>query len=129
MTGSRATTRGITVTVEPHYLPEKSQPHLGRWLFIYNIRIENHGSETVQLLTRHWIITDAAGRIEEVRGAGVVGQQPILEPGESHEYSSFCPLPTPFGTMQGSYQMTTADGEQFDVEIASFILSQPMAVN
>jgi len=129
MTGSRATTRGITVTVEPHYLPEKSQPHLGRWLFIYNIRIENHGSETVQLLTRHWIITDAAGRIEEVRGAGVVGQQPILEPGESHEYSSFCPLSTPFGTMQGSYQMTTADGEPFDVEIASFILSQPMAVN
>ncbi len=129
MTGSRATTRGITVTVEPHYVPEKSQPHLGRWLFIYNIRIENHGSETVQLLTRHWIITDAAGRIEEVRGAGVVGQQPILEPGESHEYSSFCPLPTPFGTMRGSYQMTTADGEPFDVEIASFTLSQPMAVN
>jgi ApaG protein len=129
MTGSRATTRGITVTVEPHYVPEKSQPHLGRWLFIYDIRIENHGSETVQLLTRHWIITDAAGRIEEVRGAGVVGQQPILEPGESHEYSSFCPLPTPFGMMHGSYQMMTADGESFDVEIASFTLSQPMAVN
>jgi ApaG protein len=129
MTGSRATTRGITVTVEPHYVPEKSQPHLGRWLFIYDIRIENHGSETVQLLTRHWIITDAAGRVEEVRGAGVVGQQPILEPGESHEYSSFCPLPTPFGMMHGSYQMMTADGESFDVEIASFTLSQPMAVN
>jgi len=129
MTGSTATTRGITVSVKPRYLPEKSQPHLGRWLFAYQIRISNRGAETVQLLTRHWIITDASGRVEEVRGAGVVGQQPILEPGQSHEYTSFCPLSTPFGTMEGSYQMTTATGEQFDVEIARFELSQPMAVN
>ena len=129
MTGSRATTRGITVSVEPRFLPEKSQPHLGRWLFAYSIRIDNEGTGVVQLLTRHWIITDANGRVEEVRGAGVVGQQPILEPGDSHEYTSFCPLPTPFGTMEGSYRMRTADGEQFDVEIARFELSQPMAVN
>jgi ApaG protein len=117
------------VTVEPRFLPEKSQPHLGRWLFAYSIRIENHGPQAVQLLTRHWIITDATGRVEEVRGAGVVGQQPILDPGEGHEYTSFCPLPTPFGTMEGSYRMAAADGEQFDVEIARFELSQPMAVN
>jgi ApaG protein len=129
MTGSRATTRGIAVTVEPRFLPEKSQPHLGRWLFAYSIRIDNLGIEAVQLLTRHWIITDANGRIEEVRGAGVIGQQPILEPGESHEYTSFCPLPTAFGTMEGSYRMATAAGEQFDVEVARFELSQPMAVN
>jgi ApaG protein len=98
-------------------------------LFAYEIEITNGGSETVQLLTRHWIITDGEGRVEEVQGPGVVGQQPVLEPGHSHRYTSFCPLPTPFGTMHGSYGMTTADGERFDVQIAPFALSEPYGIN
>lgn len=127
MFDSEATTRGITVTVRCRYLKERSEP--GRWLFTYRIRIANGGDEVVQLTTRHWVITDANGRVEEVRGPGVVGQQPVLQPGESFEYSSFCPLATPFGTMEGSYRMVTAEGEAFDVAIAQFTLSEPMAVN
>jgi ApaG protein len=129
MGSSLATTRGVQVTVTSQHVPERSNPEQGMWFFAYHITIENQGAQTVQLLTRHWIITDADGRIEEVRGPGVVGAQPVLAPGESFEYSSACPLRTPFGTMQGTYQMVGQDGEQFDAEIAAFALSVPYAVN
>jgi ApaG protein len=129
MNTSEAVTRGVVVHVESTYIPERSDPFGNRWFFAYRIRISNGGDETVQLINRHWIITDANGRVEEVKGPGVVGQQPILEPGESFEYTSFCPLETPFGTMQGSYQMTAESGVSFDAEIAEFSLSEPMTVN
>ena len=129
MNTSEAITRGVVVHVESTYIPERSDPFGDRWFFAYRIRISNGGDEAVQLINRHWIITDANGRVEEVKGPGVVGQQPILEPGESFEYTSFCPLETPFGTMQGSYQMTSESGESFDAEIAEFSLSEPMTVN
>ncbi len=129
MDSSSATTRGIEVEVRSSYVPERSDPLRGRWFFAYRIRITNRGDEVVQLLSRHWIITDAAGGVEEVKGPGVVGQQPVLGPGESFEYTSFCPLTTPFGTMHGSYQMTTESGETFDAEIAPFTLAEPMTVN
>jgi ApaG protein len=126
---SEARTRGILVQVESSYLPERSQPMQNRWFFDYRVRITNQGQEVVQLISRHWIITDANGRVEEVVGPGVVGEQPVLRPGESFEYTSFCPLGTPFGTMEGSYQMTTDDGESFDADIATFELSQPLPTN
>jgi ApaG protein len=126
---SRAITRGVLVEVAASFVPERSRPLLGRWLFAYHITISNHGSTTVQLVSRHWIITDARGNVEEITGPGVVGSQPVLEPGASFEYSSFCPLPTPFGEMRGSYQMRDADGEAFEVAIAPFMLAQPMPEN
>ncbi len=126
---SEACTRGIRVRVESEYVAERSQPERSEYFFVYRIEISNEGAETVQLLSRHWVITDAHGRIEEVRGAGVVGEQPVLEPGEAFEYASACPLPTPFGSMKGSYQMVTGEGEPVDAEIASFQLAQPFAVN
>ena len=126
---SEARTRGILVQVESRYIPERSQPMQSRWFFAYRIRITNQGQEVVQLISRHWIIADANGRVEEVVGPGVVGEQPVLRPGESFEYSSFCPLETPFGTMHGTYQMTTEDGESFDADIAQFELSQPLPTN
>ena len=129
MSTSQATTRGIRVEVQAHYVPERSEPSHGRWFFAYRVRITNQGGERVQLLTRHWIITDAMGQVEEVRGPGVVGEQPVLDPGESFEYTSFCPLPTAFGTMQGTYQMVTSSGGAFDAEIAQFSLREPYAVN
>jgi ApaG protein len=129
MYDSEATTRGVAVAVRSNYVAERSQPLQGRWFFSYHIRISNHGSVPVQLLNRHWVITDAHGRVEEVRGPGVIGEQPHLEPGESFEYTSFCPLPSPFGTMEGSYEMITDDGEKFWAKIARFNLSQPLAVN
>ena len=129
MNGSVATTRGIVVEVESSYIPDRSDPMRSRWFFAYRIRIANQGDSVVQLVSRHWIITDAHGRVEEVKGSGVVGQQPVLEPGETFEYTSFCPLSTPFGTMRGSYQMTTQDGSTFDAEIAPFTLSEPLPVN
>jgi len=129
MDSSTATTRGIVVEVQSRYVPDRSDPMRSRWFFAYRIRIANHGDDVVQLVSRHWIITDAHGRVEEVKGPGVVGQQPVLEPGEAFEYTSFCPLSTPFGTMRGSYQMTTPDGEAFDAEIAQFTLSEPLPVN
>lgn len=128
MNTSTATTRGVTVEVESRYLEEKSDPGQKRWFFAYDIRISNDGPVVVQLLTRHWIITDANGNVEEVKGPGVVGNQPVLAPGESFEYTSFCPLSTPFGTMEGSYQMVT-DGGGFNAVIAQFALSEPMTVN
>jgi ApaG protein len=104
------------------YSPENSRPLEGEWVFQYTVRITNQGNETVQLLSRHWVITDGAEQVEEVRGPGVVGKQPVLAPGESFKYSSWCPLKTPLGMMQGSYEMARTDGRHFDIEIAPFAL-------
>lgn len=126
---SQAVTRGVRVYVEAEYAPQRSQPLQRQWFFVYTITISNEGLETVQLLTRHWVITDGTGRIEEVRGPGVVGKQPVLAPGESFTYSSGCPLASPFGVMEGTYQMVTDTGDQFDVKIAPFTLSEPYTVH
>ena len=120
-----AVTRAIRVEVEPIYLHEQSEPDDGQFVWAYRVQIENEGPETVQLLTRYWQITDGMGRVQEVRGAGVVGEQPVLNPGESYEYTSGTPLPTPSGIMVGSYQMEGTNGEQFDVEIPAFSLDSP----
>jgi ApaG protein len=120
-----ATTRDVTVRVSVSYLPEQSEPAHGRWFWAYHIRIENDGDEAVQLLTRHWVITDGRGGQEEVRGDGVVGDQPIIDPGESYDYVSGCPLKTPSGTMEGSYGMVDMDGAPFDVAIPLFPLQSP----
>ena len=127
MLKSDAVTEGIRVQVEARYSPEHSQP--GRWFFLYTVTIANEGRETVQLLSRHWIIRDATGHIEEVRGPGVVGAQPVIQPGAAYEYTSGCPLETPFGSMEGSYQMVTEDGVRFDAEIAEFMLREPGAIH
>ena len=129
MATSEAVTDGIRVRVNSRYVPEHSDPDRGGWLFAYTVNIANEGQETVQLLSRRWIITDADGNVEEVEGPGVVGAQPVLEPGESFEYTSACPLRTAFGTMHGSYVMVRKGGERFDAEIAAFSLSTPYAVN
>lgn len=118
-------TRSITVKVEPAYLDEQSSPEEDYFVWAYTIEIENTGTEVVQLKTRYWQITDALGRIEEVRGAGVIGEQPVLEPGDSYQYTSGTPLSTPSGIMVGSYQMVTDDGEMFNVEIPAFSLDCP----
>ena len=119
------TTRAIRVSVEPFYVADQSEPEKARWVFGYRVRIENEGGESVQLLTRHWKITDGRGRVVEVRGEGVVGEQPLLEPGEAFQYTSGTPLPTPTGIMAGSYQMVTNTGERFDVTIPAFSLDAP----
>jgi ApaG protein len=126
---SEATTRGIRIHVRSSYVPERSRPEEHEWFFVYRVRITNEGAETAQLVSRHWVITDAHGQEEEVKGPGVVGKQPMLEPGESFEYTSFCPLRTAFGTMHGSYQMVTTSGERFDAEIAPFTLAEPHAIH
>jgi ApaG protein len=126
---SDTTTRGVRVMVQSAYLPERSCPPDSQYFFAYRIRISNAGEETVQLLSRHWVITDGEGRVEHVRGPGVVGEQPVLEPGESFEYTSFCPLPTRIGSMHGTYQMVTAGGSAFDAEIGPFSLAVPTALN
>lgn len=126
---SEAVTRGVRVHVASQYAPERSSPSNNQWFFLYTVKISNEGPEAVQLITRHWIITDGTGHVEEVRGPGVVGQQPTLAPGEAFEYTSGCPLPTPFGVMEGTYQMMTAGGEQFDARIAPFTLSEPYTVH
>ena len=126
---SEAVTQGIRVTVECRYAPEYSQPHRNQWFFLYTIQIANEGEQQVQLLSRHWIIRDATGRIEEVRGPGVVGETPVLEPGEAFEYTSGCPLTTPFGSMEGTYQMVTEGGERFEAEVARFALREPGAIH
>ncbi len=126
---SESSTRGVRVSVVSEYSAERSRPAEEQWFFLYTITITNAGAETVQLMSRHWIITDANGRTEEVRGPGVVGQQPVLEPGESFTYTSGCPLPTAFGTMEGTYQMVTKAGEPFDAKIAPFTLSEPYTVH
>lgn len=119
------TTRAITVTVQPTFLEDQSSPKDAHFVWAYRVRIENKGQETVQLLRRHWRITDALGRLQEVKGAGVVGEQPVLEPGGSYEYTSGTPLTTPSGFMVGSYQMESEDGEVFDIAIPAFSLDSP----
>jgi ApaG protein len=126
---SEATTRGVHVLVRSRYSPERSEPANEKWFFLYTITISNKGDETVQLLTRHWIVTDGKGNVEEIRGPGVVGKQPTLAPGESFEYTSGCPLSTPFGIMEGTYQMVASDGSHFDAKIAPFTLSEPYTVH
>ncbi|WP_333572880.1 Co2+/Mg2+ efflux protein ApaG [Sphingomonas sp.] len=120
-----ATTRGVVVRVSVSYLPEQSEPHRGRWFWAYHIRIENEGPVAVQLLTRHWIITDGRGLRHTVEGEGVVGEQPMIAPGASFDYVSGCPLSTPTGAMQGSYHMIAEDGSAFDVSIPRFALIAP----
>ncbi len=124
-----ATTDGVTVRVSVSYLPEQSEPERGRWFWAYHIRLENEGTETVQLLTRHWVITDGRGARHSVEGEGVVGEQPVIEPGASFDYVSGCPLATPSGAMQGSYQMVREDGAVFAVEIPCFSLFAPAVLN
>lgn len=121
----RAITRKIEVSVTPRFVSERSSPDNGYFFWSYTIDIANHGDETVQLKTRHWRITDALGRLQEVKGPGVVGEEPTLKPGESFEYTSGVPLPTPSGFMTGSYGMITTAGERFDIEIPAFSLDAP----
>jgi ApaG protein len=121
----RATTRNIQVTVEPRYLEHESRPMEARYFWAYTIEIVNMGPETVQLQSRYWQITDETGRREEVTGAGVVGEQPVLEPGQRFEYTSGCPLSTPSGLMVGTYQMVSETGELFSVQIPAFSLDSP----
>jgi ApaG protein len=121
----KAVTRGISVTVTPRYMPEESSPDQSRYFFAYSVEIINGSLDRVQLKARYWKITDAHGQVQEVRGAGVVGEQPILGPGESFSYTSGCPLATTSGTMQGHYLMETAGGETFDAEIPAFSLDIP----
>ena len=119
------TTRDIRITVRPAYLEDQSTPGDNHYVWAYHVRIDNGGRETVQLLSRYWHITDSLGRVQEVRGAGVVGEQPVLKPGESYEYTSGTPLPTPSGIMKGSYEMRTHQGERFAVAIPAFSLDSP----
>lgn len=119
------TTRSIRITVNPMYLDDQSVPAENHFVWAYHVRIENEGSETVQLRTRYWRITDSFGRVQEVRGPGVVGEQPVLEPGEAFEYTSGTPLAAPSGIMVGSYQMETQRGETFDVAVPAFSLDSP----
>jgi ApaG protein len=122
-----AETRGVRVRVAPSFLPEHSDPTGPRFVWAYTVEIENGGRETVQLVDRHWTITDAQGRVEQVDGPGVVGEQPVLEPGDSYQYTSGCPLPTDSGAMVGSYGMVTGGGERFDAAIPAFSLHLPGA--
>ena len=126
---SEAVTRGVRVHVQSQFDPDRSDTSRSQWFFLYTIRISNEGSETVQLLTRHWIITDGNGKVEEVRGPGVVGKQPILKPGDAFEYTSGCPLTTAFGVMEGTYQMVAQSGDRFDAKIAPFTPSEPYTVH
>jgi ApaG protein len=120
-----SSTRDIKVTVQPFYLEDQSAPEEDHYVWAYHVKIENTGGETVQLRTRHWHITDAEGRVQEVRGPGVVGEQPVLGPGDDFEYTSGTPLQTPSGIMMGSYQMESKTGECFDVQIPAFSLDSP----
>jgi ApaG protein len=126
---SEAVTRGVRVRVSSCFDPLRSRPDEGQWFFLYTITIINEGDHSLQLLARHWIIRDEAGDLEEVRGPGVVGEQPVLAPGGRFEYTSGCPLSTPSGTMEGTYTMVDGEGERFEARIAPFLLSEPLAVN
>ena len=126
---SEAVTYDVRVEVLSQYSPENSRPVEDLWVFQYTVRITNQGEDTVQLLSRHWIITDAFEHTEEVQGPGVVGEQPVLAPGESFQYSSWCPLQTPTGMMRGTYQMQRPDGAMFDAVIAPFVLALPYTLN
>ncbi len=121
----RATTLDVSVSVEPHFLDERSSPEEGRYFWAYTVQIENIGDRTVQLRSRYWRITDGKGHVEEVRGAGVVGEEPVLKPGQSYTYTSGCPLSTPSGIMVGWYQMEGDDGALFNVAIPAFSLDSP----
>jgi ApaG protein len=131
MPSSEAITRNIRVRVQSQYDPSRSSPQQSRWFFLYTVKITNEGPDTVQLMSRHWVITDGMGKVEEVIGPGVVGNQPVLAPGQSFEYTSGCPLTTPFGSMHGTYQMVKRGAaikqgeEQFEIEIAPFTLTEP----
>ena len=122
-----ATTRAICVTVRPQYLPDQSDPAKSQYVWAYQVRIENKGDFTVQLRSRHWKITDGLGRLQEVKGPGVVGKTPMLRPGDVFEYTSGTPLSTPSGIMGGTYQMVSESGENFDIEIPAFSLDTPTA--
>lgn len=128
-TVSDTVTRGIRVQVRSVYVPERSAPREQHFFFAYHVRIANEGGETAQLQSRHWIITDANGDVQEVRGPGVIGETPVLAPGAAFEYTSYCPLTTAVGTMQGSYTMTTPAGDTFDAAINPFTLAMPHALN
>jgi ApaG protein len=126
---SDTTTRGIRVQVRSFYDEERSSPEENYYFFAYQVRISNVGGETAQLVSREWFITDGNGETERVQGPGVVGEQPVLAPGDAFEYTSFCPLQTPVGSMHGTYRMVLQDGEAFEAEIAPFSLAVPHAVN
>ena len=126
---SEAVTNNVRVEVESQYSAERSQPFQSRWFFHYTVRITNEGDETVQLLSRHWIATDANGHVQEVKGPGVVGEQPVLRPGESFQYTSGWPLKTSVGVLRGTYQMVSEGGTHFDAEIAPFALKEPYTVH
>jgi ApaG protein len=128
MSSSEATTRNIRVRVQAQYDPSRSSPQQNQWFFLYTVSITNEGYDTVKLISRHWVITDGMGTVKEVRGPGVVGNQPALAPGQSFEYTSGCPLTTPFGSMHGTYQMINQGNEQFDIEIAPFTLMEPYSI-
>jgi ApaG protein len=119
----------FSVQVVPRYLPEQSDPDESRYLFAYTVTIRNTGDVAAQLLSRHWIITDGDGQVEEVRGPGVVGEQPMLQPGQAFQYTSGCPLATPVGSMHGSYQCIAEDGTAFEATIPEFVLSAPRALH
>lgn len=119
----------MIVTVTPQYLPDQSEPDEDQFIFAYTVRITNSGKYPAQLISRHWIITDGQQRVQEVRGLGVVGQQPLLGPGETFEYTSGCPLPTPVGTMRGSYHCVGENGVPFDVPIGEFVLAMPRTLH
>src|SRR5690606_3878108 len=127
--GARMKSHEFTVTVQPRYLPEQSDPARRQYMFAYTIRITNTGTEPAQLISRHWIITDGNQQQQEVRGLGGVGQQPLLKPGESFEYTSGCPLPPPVGTMRGTYHCVGENGMPFEVEIPEFVLAMPRTLH
>ena len=126
---SDTTTRGIRIRVRSEFLPNKSSPRDNTYVFQYHVRIDNTGTATAQLISREWIITNADGEVERVKGPGVVGEQPVLAPGASFEYRSFCPLKTSVGSMHGSYQMITSQGDRFDAIISPFTLAVPNSLN
>src|SRR5687768_9742641 len=126
---SDTTTRGIRIQVTSQYLSDRSSPKDSQYLFAYHVKISNVGTETAQLVSREWIITSAEGDVERVKGPGVVGEKPVLQPGGAFEYTSYCPLKTAVGTMQGSYQMVTQDGTRFDAAISAFTLAVPRSLH
>jgi ApaG protein len=119
----------FSVTAAPQFLAEQSDPEADQYVFAYTITVRNTGESTAQLISRHWIITDADGKVEEVKGEGVVGEQPILRPGEAFRYTSGCPLETPVGSMRGTYHCVAEDGTHFDAEIPEFVLSMPRVLH
>jgi ApaG protein len=128
-TSSEAITNNVRVEIESQYAPERSQPFQNKWFFHYTVRITNEGDDTVQLLSRHWIATDGTGKTEEVKGSGVVGEQPVLAPGETFQYTSGWGLNTSNGLLRGTYQMVSEEGNHFDVEIAPVALHEPYTVH